>query len=114
MCADLLAVEDIHVITGTMKLYLRELPIPLLTFDAYDLCLIAARTGSLVESLEMLRVALTRLPPAHYNTLRHLMRHLNKLVLFLDTHIIIARALCSSCQFEYQQFTIRRSSFLNP
>ena len=80
MCADLSVVEDIHAITGTMKLFLRELPIPLLTFDAYDLCLIAARTGSVGESLEMLKVALSRLPPAHYNTLRHLMRHLHKWV----------------------------------
>lgn len=78
MGADLKSVEDIHAITGTMKLYLRELPVPLMTFDAYDICLIAARTGSVCESLEMLKVALARLPPAHYNTLRHLMRHLHK------------------------------------
>ncbi len=78
MRADLRAVEDVHAITGTLKLFLRDLPIPLLTFDAYDLCLIAARTGSEGESLEMLRVALSRLPPAHYNTLKHLMKHLNK------------------------------------
>lgn len=78
MDADLKSVEDIHALTGAMKLYLRELPVPLMTFDAYDICLIAARTGSVGESLEMLKVALSRLPPAHYNTLRHLMRHLHK------------------------------------
>ncbi len=27
--------EDIHVITGVLKLYFRSLPIPLITFDAY-------------------------------------------------------------------------------
>lgn len=42
MHADLLAIEDIHAITGALKLYLRELPIPLMTFDAYDIFLIAA------------------------------------------------------------------------
>lgn len=78
MDADLKSVDDIHALTGAMKLYLRELPVPLMTFDAYDICLIAARTGSIGESLEMLKVALSRLPPAHYNTLRHLMRHLHK------------------------------------
>ena len=78
MDADLKSVEDIHALTGAMKLYLRELPVPLMTFDAYDICLIAARSGSVGESLEMLKVALSRLPPAHFNTLRHLMRHLHK------------------------------------
>jgi len=42
MHADLQVIEDIHAITGALKLYLRELPIPLMTFDAYDIFLIAA------------------------------------------------------------------------
>ena len=78
MSADLSKFEDIHALTGAMKLYLRELPIPLVTFDVYDLFLIAVRMGSQEESLEMLAVALERLPPPHYNTLRHLIRHLHQ------------------------------------
>ena len=31
------SVEDIHVVTGLLKLYLRLLPIPLITFDAYPM-----------------------------------------------------------------------------
>lgn len=27
--------QDMNIITGVIKLYLRELPIPLITFDAY-------------------------------------------------------------------------------
>lgn len=29
------SLEDIHVITGVLKLYFRSLPIPLITFDSY-------------------------------------------------------------------------------
>lgn len=29
------SVEDVHVVTGLLKLYLRLLPLPLITFDAY-------------------------------------------------------------------------------
>lgn len=29
------AYEDINIITGALKLYFRELPIPLITYDAY-------------------------------------------------------------------------------
>ena len=28
--------EDINIITGAVKLYFRDLPIPLITFDAYS------------------------------------------------------------------------------
>lgn len=78
MSADLSKFEDIHTLTGAMKLYLRELPVPLITFDVYDLCLIAVRMSSVEESLQMLKVALERLSPPHYNSLRYLMRHLHQ------------------------------------
>ena len=32
---------DIHAVASALKLYLRELPIPLVTYEAYDLCVIA-------------------------------------------------------------------------
>ena len=34
--------EDPHAIAGALKLYFRELPIPLIPFDSFDLVLIAA------------------------------------------------------------------------
>ena len=33
---DLSQYQDLNIITGVIKLYLRELPIPLITFDAYN------------------------------------------------------------------------------
>jgi hypothetical protein len=69
---------DTHAVTGALKLYLRELPVPLVTFDAYDLFLIAAGCRRQEERMETMKKALGRLPPAHYNTLRHLLRHLYK------------------------------------
>ena len=36
-----LSIIDIHAVTSALKLYLRELPIPLVTYEAYDLCVIA-------------------------------------------------------------------------
>ncbi len=33
---------DSHAIAGALKLYFRELPIPLITFDCYELVLVAA------------------------------------------------------------------------
>ena len=59
MDANLKPVDDIHALTGAMKLYLRELPVPLMTFDAYDICLIAARSGYIGQSLDMLSTLYT-------------------------------------------------------
>ena len=42
MHGDFTNFEDLHAIAGALKLYFRELPIPLITFDNYDLALIAA------------------------------------------------------------------------
>ena len=43
LLVDLSAYEDSHAIAGALKLYFRELPIPIIPFDNYDLVLIAAR-----------------------------------------------------------------------
>ena len=97
--ADLTGIEDIHAITGALKLYLRELPLPLMTFEAYEICLIAASEYYMAgkgvvpslpwlpyptelstpeERMDMLKVGIQRLPPSHYNTLKYLIRHLHK------------------------------------
>ncbi|XP_065898363.1 N-chimaerin-like isoform X2 [Dysidea avara] len=36
-----LSAYDVHAVSSALKLYLRELPIPLISYEAYDLCLIA-------------------------------------------------------------------------
>ena len=42
MSAPLSSYDDTHAIAGALKLYFRELPIPLITFECYDLVLVAA------------------------------------------------------------------------
>ncbi|TRY85334.1 hypothetical protein DNTS_031286 [Danionella cerebrum] len=98
--------EDINVITGALKLYFRDLPIPLITYDAYprfleaaseslnrtpitafslrvnvlisSMCSIISELTDADERLEALHEALKLLPPAHCETLRYLMAHLKK------------------------------------
>lgn len=45
--------EDINIITGALKLYFRELPIPLITYDAYPR-FIEAASKSLFFSVSLL------------------------------------------------------------
>ncbi|KAJ0062241.1 hypothetical protein NL108_002601, partial [Boleophthalmus pectinirostris] len=68
--------EDINIITGALKLYFRELPIPLITYDAYPRFIESAKITDPEKRLESLHEALKLLPPAHCETLRYLMAHL--------------------------------------
>lgn len=70
--------EDINIITGALKLYFRELPIPLITYDAYPHFMEAAKIMDTDKRQEALHEALKLLPPAHCETLRYLMGHLKR------------------------------------
>ena len=81
---DLSQYLDISVLAGAVKLYLCELPIPLISFDAYKVLM---RATSLISDQEdsdadwqSLIDGLKLLPKAHYTTLHHLTQHLNKYV----------------------------------
>ncbi|XP_070786602.1 N-chimaerin isoform X2 [Enoplosus armatus] len=72
------AYEDINIITGALKLYFRELPIPLITYDAHPRFIEAAKIADPEKRLESVHEALKLLPPAHCETLRYLMAHLKR------------------------------------
>lgn len=78
---------DISIITGAIKLYLRELPIPLITFDAYHEIIKATATIEDPDELNVnwkyLKEALKLLPKSHYNTLKFLIQHLHKYAIFV-------------------------------
>jgi len=71
--------DDIHVVAGVLKLYFRLLPIPLIVFQVYPLIMAAAKEPDEKRRIERTRDAIKQLPPAHYNALKHLSIHLNKI-----------------------------------
>uniref|UniRef100_A0A3Q3QIB4 Chimerin 1 n=1 Tax=Monopterus albus TaxID=43700 RepID=A0A3Q3QIB4_MONAL len=70
--------EDINIITGALKLYLRDLPVPVISYDAYPRFIEAAKLTDLEKKLEAFREALALLPPSHSETLKYLMAHLKR------------------------------------
>ncbi|XP_060937448.1 beta-chimaerin [Limanda limanda] len=76
------AYADINIIAGALKLYLRDLPIPVITFDLYSTFIQAAKIPNADSRLEAVHEALLQLPPAHYETLRYLMAHLKRVTMF--------------------------------
>ncbi|EGG16863.1 pleckstrin domain-containing protein [Cavenderia fasciculata] len=64
---------DPHAISGLLKLYLRELPEPLLTFDRYDKFIAAQSMDDLPSRLKLIKHLVKSLPPVNYAVLNKLM-----------------------------------------
>ena len=70
--------SDIHDVTGVMKKYLRDLPIPLVVFEHYDTFVNAWSEDVDATKLNLVR-AVQKLPPVHRSTLGFLMLFLHDL-----------------------------------
>ncbi|KAK1173114.1 beta-chimaerin isoform X1 [Acipenser oxyrinchus oxyrinchus] len=73
---------NINIIASALKLYFRDLPIPLITYDAYSKFIEGAKLINPDSRLEAIHEALLLLPPAHYETLRYLVTHLKKVTMY--------------------------------
>uniref|UniRef100_A0A3Q3EW19 N-chimaerin n=1 Tax=Labrus bergylta TaxID=56723 RepID=A0A3Q3EW19_9LABR len=87
------AYADINIIAGALKLYLRDLPIPVITFDLYSKFIQAAKIPNAESRLEGIHENLLQLPPAHYETLRYLMAHLKRVTQFEKDNLMNAENL---------------------
>ncbi|NXS99978.1 RHG27 protein, partial [Jacana jacana] len=64
--------EDIHVVTGALKLFFRELLEPLVPFGHFDKFIAAIS--------RCIRDLVFSLPPAHHDTMKVLFRHLSRVI----------------------------------
>lgn len=69
--------QDIHCMASLLKMYFRELPNPLLTYQLYDKFVAAVQSDDDLRLLK-LRDVIQQLPPPHYRTCEFLMKHLAK------------------------------------
>ncbi|CAK1541738.1 unnamed protein product [Leptosia nina] len=76
--ADLSVYSNINVIAGTLKLYLRLLPVPLITYEVYPKLISAIQMKTNVVQVAALRECLDTLPPAHFNCLQYMVQHLHR------------------------------------
>ncbi|XP_067102911.1 rho GTPase-activating protein 32-like [Osmerus mordax] len=74
--------QDIHSVGSLCKLYFRELPNPLLTYQLYERFSEAVSAATDEERLVKIHNVIQQLPPPHYRTLEFLMRHLSHLATF--------------------------------
>ncbi|KJE92516.1 hypothetical protein CAOG_003469 [Capsaspora owczarzaki ATCC 30864] len=70
--------DDIHGVTGVLKLYLRELPEALVTHALYDKFIDAARISQYNDRLYAIKDLVNELPAAHFATLQFIAAHLHR------------------------------------
>uniref|UniRef100_A0A2C9JJM8 Rho GTPase-activating protein 12 n=1 Tax=Biomphalaria glabrata TaxID=6526 RepID=A0A2C9JJM8_BIOGL len=71
---------DIHVLTGALKLFFRELKEPVFPFNLYDRFTDAIKKESRKEKLGLFKSAVGDLPRCNYHTLKELFQHLTKVM----------------------------------
>ncbi|EDW37281.1 GL25619 [Drosophila persimilis] len=72
--------QDIHAVSSLLKMYFRELPNPLCTYQLYDNFVeaIQVKADEADERLRLMKETVLKLPPPHYRTLKYLAEHLYK------------------------------------
>ncbi|KAH3757005.1 Rho GTPase-activating protein [Pelomyxa schiedti] len=83
--------NDPYAVAAVLKLYLRELPDPLLTFALYDSFMEAAKSGSAVT--DNLKALILKLPLLNQASLRYLMKYISKVAENHATNLMTARNL---------------------
>ncbi|KAK7790219.1 hypothetical protein R5R35_014530 [Gryllus longicercus] len=73
------AEEDVHVLTGALKLFFRELKEPLIPYELFNEAIDAGgMNGSKKEKVKLFRDIVKKLPPQNHDTLKFLLQHLRR------------------------------------
>ncbi|XP_078079929.1 rho GTPase-activating protein 27-like isoform X2 [Mustelus asterias] len=68
--------DDVHVITGALKLFFRELPEPLFPFSHFESFISAMKLGDPGQRLSYIQELIHSLPMVNHDTMQVLFRHL--------------------------------------
>ncbi|KAM9758962.1 rho GTPase-activating protein 15 isoform 1-T2 [Menidia menidia] len=72
--------EDIHVITGALKLFFRELPEPLVPYGFFTDIVETVKMSDHMEKVDRLKCLVLNMPPPNHDTLQFMCRHLRRVL----------------------------------
>ncbi|KAK3568830.1 hypothetical protein QTP86_017376, partial [Hemibagrus guttatus] len=72
--------EDIHVITGALKMFFRELPEPLFPFRFFEMFVEAIKHKEQKQKVHALKKLVCQLPKPNHNTMKLLFHHLQRVL----------------------------------
>ncbi|XP_061074971.1 rho GTPase-activating protein 15 [Conger conger] len=72
--------EDVHVITGALKLFFRELPEPLVPYGFFTDIVETVKMTDYLDKVDRLKCLVLNLPPPNHNTMRFMFSHLKRVM----------------------------------
>uniref|UniRef100_A0A3B5MKQ9 Uncharacterized protein n=1 Tax=Xiphophorus couchianus TaxID=32473 RepID=A0A3B5MKQ9_9TELE len=78
--------EEIHVITGALKLFLRELPEPLFPFCCFDKFIATIQLSDYSQRVSYTKDLVRSLPLPNYDTMKLLFKHLRRVINHKDSN----------------------------
>uniref|UniRef100_A0A673WU62 Rho GTPase activating protein 9 n=1 Tax=Salmo trutta TaxID=8032 RepID=A0A673WU62_SALTR len=78
--------EDIHVITGALKLFFRELPEPLVPYGFFTDILETVKMSDYLDKVDRLKSLVLSMPPPNQDTMRFMFSHLKRVMEHSDSN----------------------------
>ncbi|XP_036411571.1 rho GTPase-activating protein 12a isoform X3 [Colossoma macropomum] len=72
--------EDIHVVTGALKMFFRELPEPLFTYALFNDFVAAIKNPDYKQKAQAVKDKVQKLPRPNHDTMQALFKHLKKVI----------------------------------
>ncbi|XP_058274441.1 rho GTPase-activating protein 12-like isoform X4 [Hemibagrus wyckioides] len=72
--------EDIHVATGALKMFFRELPEPLFTYAYFNDFFSAIKITDYTQKVQAIKELVKQLPQPNHDTMQELFKHLRKVI----------------------------------
>ncbi|CAB1314516.1 unnamed protein product [Coregonus sp. 'balchen'] len=78
--------EDIHVITGALKLFFRELPEPLVPYGFFTDIVETIKMSDYLDKVDRLKWLVLSMPPPNHDTMRFMFSHLKRVMEHADSN----------------------------
>ncbi|XP_022609834.1 rho GTPase-activating protein 12 isoform X4 [Seriola dumerili] len=72
--------EDIHVTTGALKMFFRELPEPLFTYGSFNDFVNAIKCSDYKQRVNSIKDLIKKLPKPNHDTMQNLFKHLRRVI----------------------------------
>ncbi|NXP65694.1 RHG15 protein, partial [Chloropsis cyanopogon] len=85
--------EDIHVVTGALKMFFRELPEPLFPYCFFEQFVEAIKIQDNATRIKSIRSLVKKLPRPNYETMKILFEHLQKIAAKESVNLMSTQSL---------------------
>ncbi|KAM4558616.1 rho GTPase-activating protein 15 [Odontesthes bonariensis] len=85
--------EDIHVVTGALKMFFRELPEPLFPFNFFQSFVDAVKIKDSKEKTQAVKKLIQKLPKPNHDTVKLLFTHLQRVLVFSKKNLMSTQGI---------------------